>query len=171
MKKTAIRLRAIEPEDWEFMFAAEQDSSASEYSSQTAPLSKELLRQYALTYEADPFQAGQLRLIAETEDGTPVGIADFFDISARHSRAECGICISSEHRGKGFGERTLTAMKQFANDRMGLRQLTATVAEDNPAALAAFHSAGFSPTGIRPKWWRTSSGFRDVIILNTFLNE
>lgn len=170
MNRTGIRLRAVEPEDWEFMFTAEQDSEAAEYSAQTAPMSKEMLRQYALTYDADPFRAGQLRLIAETEDGYPVGLADFFDISAIHSRAECGICISSEFRGKGYGKETLSAMKRFAKDNMGLQQLTATVAEDNAAALAAFQSVGFSPTGFRPKWWRTATGFHDVIILNSFLS-
>lgn len=164
-----IRLRAIEPDDWQFMFEADNDPSAFEYSSQTAPLSKEQLRQYAITYDADPFRSEQLRLIAETTAGTPVGIADFFDISARHSRAECGVCIVASHRGEGLGKATLIAMKQFAKSRLGLSQLTATIAEDNASALAAFKSVGFSSTGYRPAWWRSESGLRDVIILNSFL--
>lgn len=164
-----IRLRAVEPDDWQFMYEAENDPSAFEYSSQIAPLSMEQLRQYAITYDADPFRSEQLRLIAETIEGTPVGIADFFDISARHSRAECGVCIAASHRGKGFAKATLIAMKQFAKSRLGLSQLTATIAEDNASALAAFQSAGFSPTGFRPAWWRSGAGFQDVIILNSFL--
>lgn len=171
MNNDSINLRAVEPEDCDFMFMAESDRSAEEYSSQTAPLSKELLRQYAITYDADPFRAGQIRLIAVTSDGNPVGIADFFDISARHSRAECGVCIDARHRGKGLGKMTLSAMKKYANSRLGLTQLTATIADDNAPALAAFQSVGFSPTGYRPKWWRTSSGLHDVIILNAFLDN
>lgn len=171
MNDTVVTLRAVEPDDWQFMFETEQDPAVSEYSAQTAPLSKELLRQYALTYDADPFSAGQLRLIAVTADGTPVGIADFFDISPRHSRAECGICIAAPFRGKGYGKKVLEVMKDFALTNMGLSQLTATIAEDNAAALAAFQSAGFSPTGYRPKWWRSPSGLHDVIILNSFLTK
>lgn len=169
MRDTGIKLRAVEPEDAEFMFRAELDPVTEEYSDQTAPLSLELMRQYAVTYDADPFRSGQLRLIVEDIHGRRIGIADLFDISARHSRAECGLYIVESERGKGFGRKALLALKHLAVSRLGLSQLTATVAEENAAALATFKSAGFARTGFRPKWWRDSSGFHDVIILNTIL--
>lgn len=151
------------------MYIAESDPDAGEYSEQNAPLSKELLKQYALTYDADPFRSGQLRLIIENEDGRAIGIADIYDISPRHSRAECGIYIVPEMRGMGYAKEILLEMKRVAARTLGLNQLTATISEDNAPALSAFQSAGFTATGIRPMWWRNSSGYHDVKIFNSIL--
>ena len=85
-----LRLRALEPEDAEMMYAAESDEAAWLYSDYLAPLSLEMLRQYALSYDADPMRSGQLRLIIEV-DGRAAGILDIFDISPRHLRADTGI--------------------------------------------------------------------------------
>ncbi|MDE5849776.1 MAG: GNAT family N-acetyltransferase, partial [Muribaculaceae bacterium] len=57
-----LRLRALEPEDADMMYDAESDEAAWRYSDYLAPMSLELLREYALTYDADPFRSGQLRL-------------------------------------------------------------------------------------------------------------
>lgn len=164
-----IHLRAVEPEDWSFMYEAERDPAAEEYSAQNAPLSKELLKQYALTYDADPFRSGQLRLIIEDKEKNPIGIADIYDISPRHARAECGIYIIPSERRKGYAKETLMRVIQLASSNLGLKQLTATISEDNAAALSVYRSVGFIQTGTRPKWWRNSSGFHDVKILNVEL--
>ena len=101
-----IHLRALEPDDTDFMYAAEQDCAAWQYSDYLAPLSKEQLRQYAFTYDADPFRSGQLRLIIE-KDGRAIGMADLFEISPRHLRAETGIYLLPQERGAGNGSLSL----------------------------------------------------------------
>ena len=58
-----LHLRALEPSDADFMYEVENDAQAWRYSDTIAPLSRKILRDYALTYDADPFTAGQLRLI------------------------------------------------------------------------------------------------------------
>ena len=163
--KFNIILRAIEPEDADFMYAVEKDPAAWRYSDYVAPLSRELLRQYALTYDADPLHSRQLRMIAEIEN-IPVGIADLFDISPRHLRADTGIYILPEFRGKGVGVSALKALGDFCAQRLGLHQITASVSKLNAEALRCYHKAGFIETGIRPQWWRTSDGFEDVALLS-----
>lgn len=161
-----ISLRALEPEDADFMYEAESDPFAWEYSDYLAPLSREQLRQYALTYDADPFSAGQLRLVIEaagaavlSEVKNPAGIIDLFDISPRHLRADTGIYILPEFRGKGIGAEALRLTADFARRRLALHQLTATVADTNPAALACYRKAGFTLTATHPDWLRTHTGF------------
>ena len=63
MENRKLRLRALEPEDAEMMYEAESDPAAWRYSDYLAPMSREMLREYALTYDADPLRSGQLRLI------------------------------------------------------------------------------------------------------------
>ncbi|MDE6480988.1 MAG: GNAT family N-acetyltransferase [Muribaculaceae bacterium] len=163
-----IRLRAIEPEDVDMLFEAESDEAAWIYSDYLAPLSKELLRQYALTYDADPFRSGQLRLIIENGK-TPVGILDIFDISSRHLRADTGIYILPRFRGKGLASNALEAAKDYSRNRLGLHQLTATVALSNTAAMLCYEKAGFKLTGTRPDWLRTPDGYQSAHILSSLL--
>lgn len=163
-----LKLRAVEPEDADTMYEAENDESAWEYSDYLAPFSRELLRQYALTYDADPLHTGQLRLIIEYGN-TPIGILDLFDISPRHLRADTGIYIFPNSRRKGLGTKALEAAKEFCRRRLGLHQLTATIAQANAAAMHCFEKAGFKQTGTRPDWIRTPDGYQDINILTCIL--
>lgn len=160
-----MRLRAVEPEDADFMYEAENDPEAWKYSDYTAPFSREMLREYALTYDAEPFRAGQLRLIVE-EAGIPIGIIDLFDISARHLRASSGIYILPAHRNKGFGTKALEYTKAYCIERLGLHHITATVSELNGAGICCYRKTGFKETGRLPDWIRTPEGYEDAVILS-----
>lgn len=163
-----LKLRAVEPEDSDMLYAAESDEAAWKYSDYFAPLSRELIRHYALTYDADPFRSCQLRMIIEV-DGSPAGILDIFDISARHLRADTGIYILPNFRGKGIGRKALEAAKECCKKRLGLHQLTASIAQANATALQCYEKAGFKLTGTRPDWLRTTDGFQDINILSCIL--
>ena len=159
-----VKLRAVEPEDAELMYCAEEDPAAWIYSDYFAPMSRELLREYALSYDADPLRSGQLRLIVEA-DGKAAGILDLFDISARHLRADTGIYLFPEYRGKGLGTLVLEAAKDFCRCRLGLHQLTASVAKSNTEAMGCYGKAGFTSTGQRRDWLRMADGWVDVELL------
>lgn len=163
-----LKLRAVEPEDARKMFEAESDPDAWRYSDYIAPLSMEQLNRYALTYDADPFGAGQLRLILEA-DGETAGIIDLFDISARHLRADTGIYIFPHFRGKGIGTNALRLLIEYCRDRLALHQLTATVSELNDGAMRCYSKAGFTKSGSRPDWLRNSKGYENADILYVVL--
>lgn len=163
-----ITLRAIEPEDVEIMYEVESDESAWKYSDYLAPLSREILRAYAITYDADPFRSGQLRLVIDIS-GTPIGIADLYDISPRHLRADSGIYILPEFRKKGLAAEALECLKEYAKIRLGLHQLTATISENNTNAIRAYKKAGFSQTGTRPDWLRNSDSYENVMLYTAIL--
>lgn len=164
-----ITLRAVEPEDADFMYESENDVDAWRYSDYIAPLSREMLRQYAFTYEADPFASGQLRLVID-KDGNAVGLADLFEISPRHQRAESGIYIVPSMRSNGVGSEALKLLCEYSASRLGLHLLTAKIAIGNEAAAHAFANAGFSITGIIPGWLKTGNVYSDINILSKILN-
>lgn len=163
-----LKLRAVEPEDAEMMYKAENDEAAWQYSDYLAPMSCEILRQYALTYDADPLRSGQLRLVIEYGE-SPVGLLDLFDISPRHLRADTGIYLLPEFRGMGLGVKALELAKEYSGRRLGLHQLTATIAQSNATAKLCYEKAGFKPTGIRPDWLRTPDGYQSATILSAVL--
>ena len=162
---TEIRLRAVEPEDVDFMLECEADGEASKWTDYRAPMSRTQLMTYALTYDADPFGAGQLRLIAETPEGDRVGIADLYDISERDGRAFIGVTIHPDKRRLGLGANTLDAVQSFANSRMGLRQLCAKVSVKNLAATELFAKAGYEQLCILPDWHKIGTDFHDFRLL------
>lgn len=156
-----VRLRAVEPEDVDFMLECEGDGEASKWSDYRAPLSRNQLLTYALTYDADPFSAGQLRLIAQDADGTRVGIVDLFDISEKDSKAYIGICIHPSFRRNGFGRHALRALEHLCVSRLGLRFLIAEVAAANPAGCALFGESGYTETAFLPQWHKIGAAFYD----------
>ncbi len=164
MNLEKVKLRALEPEDAEFMFEAENDEAAWIYSDYLAPLSMEMLRQYALTYDADPLRSGQLRLVVEF-DGRPVGMADIFDISARHLHAMTGIYILPDMRSEGIGSEALRLLCEYCRSRLGLHLLCAIIAEKNHTARKCYRKAGFIASGILPEWLRDGDLYSNAIFM------
>ena len=154
-----LHLRALEPGDADFMYEVENDAQAWRYSDTIAPLSRRVLRDYALTYDADPFTAGQLRLII-TEEGNknPVGIIDLYEVSQRHQRAFIGIYICKEYRNKGYADETLQLIEEYAHNTLHLHQLGAKVEDSHIKAEKLFMSRGYELQGNLREWLSTPDG-------------
>ncbi len=103
LKGELIHLRALEPEDIDFLFDTENDTSFWEVSSTQTPFSKHLLENYITNSHLDIYEAKQLRLIiAENNSDQPVGMIDVFDFNPQHHRAGIGIIISQKQQQKGY---------------------------------------------------------------------
>lgn len=154
-----LHLRALEPSDADFMYEVENDAEAWRYSDTVAPLSRTLLREYALNYDADPFRAGQLRLII-TEEGNskPVGIVDLYEISQRHQRAFIGIYICKDYRGKGYADETLELIEDYAHNTLHLHQLGAKVEEGYKKGEILFTDRGYELKGNLHDWLSSPDG-------------
>lgn len=154
-----LHLRALEPSDADFMYEVENDAQAWRYSDTIAPLSRRILRDYALTYDADPFTAGQLRLII-TEEGTknPVGIVDLYEVSQRHQRAFIGIYICKDYRGKGYADETIKLIEDYAHNNLHLHQLGAKVEDSHIKAEQLFRNRGYELKGNLDEWLSTPDG-------------
>lgn len=154
-----LHLRALEPSDADFMYEVENDAQAWRYSDTIAPLSRKILRDYALTYDADPFTAGQLRLIiTDKESNQPVGIVDLYEVSQRHQRAFIGIYICKEYRGKGYADETIQLIEEYAHNNLHLHQLGAKVEEHHKTAEKLFRNRGYGLKGSLEDWLSTPDG-------------
>lgn len=161
-----IHLRAVEPSDADFMYEVENDAVAWRYSDTIAPLSRSILREYALNYDANPFTAGQIRLIiTDAETKTPVGIIDLYEISQRHLRAFVGIYICKEYRGKGYAEEALRQMEYYARTTLHLNNLAAKIEEGHNVAIKLFKDQGFKESGRLEKWLSAPDGkYSDMLL-------
>ena len=154
-----LHLRALEPSDADFMYEVENDAQAWRYSDTIAPLSRKILRDYAFTYDADPFTAGQLRLII-TEEGNsqPVGIVDLYEVSQRHQRAFIGIYICKDFRGKGYAEETIRLIEDYAHNCLHLHQLGVKVEDGYLTGENLFQHLGYKLKGILEDWLSSTDG-------------
>ncbi len=160
-------LRAPEPSDADFMYDVENDREAWAYSDTVAPLSRKILRDYALSYDADPFSARQLRLVITSISGDPIGIADLYELSPLHRNAFVGIYVLPVFRGKGLAAEALTLLAEYASRNLGLKVLGARIPESNLPSASAFNKAGFNLTASLPGWLSQPGDKRESLLVYT----
>lgn len=167
-----LRLRAVEPEDIDFMLAVENDEDIWRYGCAVAPLSRHAIMNYALSYDADPFAAGQLRLIiTDATSGEAAGIADLYEISAAESRSFVGIMIVDGYRHSGIGTEALHMLSDYAARVLNLHQLAARIHTDNEPSIRLFESAGFRLAGTLRHWWRYGDTWHDMHVYQRLLGD
>ena len=159
-----MQLRALEPDDLEFLYALENDPGIWGVSDTLAPVSRHALREYLDHARADFYVVRQLRLVITTEIGSPpIGVADLFDYDPLHQRAGVGITILARERRHGHARKALELLKSHAHAVLRLHQIYATVGNDNAASMKLFRAAGFRRVGIRHGWLRTAQGWQDAV--------
>ena len=80
LQGTSVYLRALEPEDLDFVYQIENDESIWEISSTQTPYSRFLVRQYLENAHQDIYEAKQLRLVICLNDTfEAVGLIDLFE--------------------------------------------------------------------------------------------
>ena len=149
LKSDKIFLRAVEPTDLEILLAWENDPAYWRVSQTLTPFSKELLAQYVNSAQ-DIYGLKQIRLmIGDIPSGQTVGAIDLFEFDPRHQRAGVGILIDETFRKKGCASDALLLIKNYALNVVGIRNLFATILEDNKASIALFEKTGFEKIGQR----------------------
>ena len=165
LKGPNLFLRALEPEDLEFVHAIENDENIWNYSNTQTPYSKFLIRQYLENAHQDIFEAKQLRLvIVLSETNEKIGLIDLFDFDAKNSRAGIGIIISENFRNQGIGKETLQLISNYAFTHLSLHQLFANITTNNEASLQLFSNFGFQKIGIKKDWNKIKDTFVDEVL-------
>ncbi len=150
LKGDNIYLRALEPNDLEFIYAMENDQAIWEVSNTHTPYSRFLVKQYLENAHQDIYEAKQLRLaICQDEDFPALGLIDLFDFDPRNNRAGVGIVIQrQENRNQNIGSEALGLLIKYAFYNLNLHQLYANIATENKASLSLFTKFGFQKIGI-----------------------
>lgn len=187
MERGEVRLRALEPEDVDRLYIWENDRDMWPFGGTRAPLSRHQLWEYATNYDANPFAAGQLRLIIELATAPdnaipqssqssqssqnsqsspiPCGIIDLYDIDPVNSRAMVGIMVAPQWRSRGIATRALELVGEYCRDILGLATIASEVASDNLPSIRLFGGkAGYRQVGERPSWYRRRERFVSALL-------
>ncbi|GHV57189.1 N-acetyltransferase [Bacteroidia bacterium] len=172
LKNDTVSLRALEPEDLDWLYRWENDPELWQYGPTLAPYSRFTLRDYlSNALSQDIFQSRQLRLmIVENSSQQPIGTVDLYDIDPIHLRAGIGILLDAAYRGKKLSPQVLELMHEYASCILLLHQLYAYVPENNPSSYKLFQRSGYEEAGVLKSWLKTAEGYQDVHFMQRFLD-
>ena len=158
-----VYLRALEPEDLDFIYRVENNQALWEVSYTQTPYSRFLIRQYLENAHQDIYEAKQLRLaICLNGSFDAVGLIDLFDFDPANQRAGVGIIIADESsRGKGLGSEALELVIKYAFSSLQLHQLYANIDTANGASTTLFTNFGFTLIGVKKAWNKRGNTFAD----------
>ncbi|GAA4326036.1 GNAT family N-acetyltransferase [Pontixanthobacter gangjinensis] len=162
LKGEKVYLRALEPEDLDFVHKIENNEDFWEISSTQTPYSRFLIRQYIENAHRDIFDIKQLRLVICTKRGRQVGLIDVYDLEPRDKRAALGILIADKKdRKKGFGSESLALLCDYCFTHLGLHQVYANVTAGNKDSMRVFESNGFRKVGLKKDWTLFNGKYKD----------
>lgn len=161
-----VYLRALEPEDLEFVYGIENNEEVWEVSNTQAPYSRFLIRQYLENAHQDIYEAKQLRLaICRKGSLEALGLIDLFDFDPANQRAGVGIIINStQDRNKGIGKEALGLLINYAFTHLQLHQLYANIDAGNRASVALFTTFGFQLAGVKKDWNKRNNQYKDEAV-------
>lgn len=166
LKGDNIYIRALEPNDLEFVYAIENDQSIWEVSNTHTPYSRFLVKQYLENAHQDIYEAKQLRLaICQDQDFPALGLIDLFDFDPKNNRAGVGIVIqNNENRKQNIGSEALALLIEYAFYNLNLHQLYANIGAENEASKALFTKFGFEMIGVKKDWTFVNGKYKDEAI-------
>ena len=158
-----VFLRALEPEDLEFIYTIENDQSLWNVSNTQTPYSRFLIKQYLGNAHQDIFEAKQLRLaICLLNSNQAIGLIDLFDFDPTNNRAGIGIVIhQNKHHHKGIGTEALQLLINYSFTHLQLHQLYANIGTQNKISKALFTKFGFQLVGVKKQWNKINNTYQD----------
>lgn len=171
LESDRIKLRALEPEDLQYLYQWENDTRMWEYGNTLSPFSRYVLHNYIESASRDIYDVKQLRLmvvIKETE--AVMGTVDLYDFDPYHGRVGVGILLDDAIQGKGYGMEALSLVKDYAFSFLHLNQLYAFIPWNNLPSLRLFKRSGYVEAGCLKRWNRTVDCWGDVFIYQLFSN-
>ena len=159
-----VALRALEPEDIDFLYLLENKESLWEVSETQLPFAKHLLQDYIQHAHQDIYEAKQYRYVITFEEGTPMGCVDLYDFSPKHRRAAVGIALLPVYRGKGYAKEALQQLIAYTQRYLDLHQLIAYIPADNEVSIRLFEGVGFCCSGVQKDWLYSQGVYKDMLL-------
>lgn len=138
-----IFLRAMEPEDLNFLYEVENDECLWHTTITNVPYSRYALTNFIANSIGDIFTDRQVRLMVDNAYHETVGMVDLVNFEPQHLRAELGVIIRPSCQGRGYAQAAVSHVIDYAKKVIHLHQLYAIVSVENNTCLNALQICGF----------------------------
>lgn len=167
-----VKLRALEPEDLELLYAWENDPALWLAGNTLKPYSRFELKSYIENAGSDIYEQKQLRLMIDNAStGETLGTVDLFDFDVFHQRIALGLFIDNQHKGKGYAKAALSIVENYVFNFLNIQQLYVQIAADNLASIAMFEKSSFAKNAVLKNWIRKNDNFVDVVLFQKFKTQ
>jgi RimJ/RimL family protein N-acetyltransferase len=157
-----VRLRAIEPDDWEHFYRWDQDTEAERSGWQITPLqSKEAVRKWTETQASVRPEDDNVRFAIETLDRVLVGSLNVHGADTRNGTFEYGITVGRDHWGQGYAADAIRVLLRFYFRERPYQKANATVYAFNEGSLALHRKLGFIEEGRIRRNYYTGGEYHD----------
>ncbi|MGX8795535.1 GNAT family N-acetyltransferase [Fusibacter sp. JL298sf-3] len=160
-----VRLRAMQPEDWEEHYYNCFDSEARRMLQYELELPPTISDNKSEIEGFSNFNAESRRLMftIETLDGTNVGSFNLNGIDERNGTFGIGIQIGRDYRGKGYGTSAMRLLLNYAFNERRLNKFNVSVIEGNIGSATMLEKLGCKQEGIRREVIFTDGVYKDEI--------
>lgn len=145
---TVVRLRAVEPGDWDIHHEWDQDSVAQRLSDRVhIPRSREGTRRWAEQQALREPDNDNYHFEVETLDGVLVGSVGAHDCDRRTGTFEIGVATATEYQRKGYASEAIALLLRYYFHELRYQKVTAYIVDVNEPSLRLFEHLGFQQEG------------------------
>ena len=167
-----VRLRAVEPEDWQEYMLWHQDTEADRRSYFIPfPVSKEWMKnRLAKDAVAEP-KNDLYHFQIETLEGELVGAINSTNCDLRHGRFGYGLGIKRDTRRKGYASEAIILLLNFFFFERRYQKVTVTVYSFNESSIKLHEKLGFQQEGRLRRMIYTDGQYHDELIFGMTIEE
>jgi RimJ/RimL family protein N-acetyltransferase len=161
-----VRLRAMQPEDWEQHYQNRFDSIGRRVLEYMIELPPSISNEHAENEKYCNFAPGTgiIMFSIETLDGELVGAFNLNSINERNGTFSIGIQIDRSHRGKGYGTAAMRILLKYAFHERRLNKYYGSILAGNIASGRMLEKLGCMKEGRRKEMVYTEGKYQDEIL-------
>ena len=169
---TLVRLRAVEPADWETFQEWNSDSDAARETYYLPfPKSDEAARSWAEKEATKGPENDAFRLVIETLDGEMVGTINTHSCDPRNGTFGYGLAIGESHRRKGYAVEAITLALRYFFGELRYQKATVHVYSSNEPSIQLHEQLGFTLEGRLRRMIYTQGQYLDELLFGITAEE
>lgn len=167
-----VRLRGVEPGDWEVFHAWDADSDAQRAGWRVfPPQGSEAAREWAKEAAAKRADGDEFRLVIETLEGVPVGMLNTHSTDSVHRHFAYGITVGRAYWGRGYAIEALRLLFRYMFRERGYHKANAWVYSGNGRSIQMHEKLGMQREGRIRENHFADGRFEDEIWLGMTASE
>jgi RimJ/RimL family protein N-acetyltransferase len=168
----AIRLRAVEPMDWEILFQWNQDSERSRcldypYFPKSRELIKKWVEQHAVTNPLND----EFYFLIESYNNEILGSINTHHCDMRIGNFMYGIAIGEEHKRRGYATEAIYLVLHYFFKELRYQKVTVHIHSFNDPSINLHQRLGFQMEGRIRRVVFTRGEFFDLLVFGLTIEE
>ncbi len=163
-----IQLRALEPDDLDFVHMLNNDSMIMTYWFEEPYESLQELREI---YDRHIHDNRERRFVIVDPDGVRAGIVELMEIDYIHRNAEFQIIVAPGFQGRGYAQQATRKALDYAFAVLNLHKVYLIVSVENPKAIHIYEQAGFVTEGELREEYFADGRYRNALRMGILQHE